>query len=48
MVARLRRGLGSLSAWAALFAVAGVAYAVRRRSTGATDAVTAESPDVAN
>lgn len=31
MVKTLRRGIGALSAWAALFAVAGVAYAARRR-----------------
>lgn len=32
MILKLRRGVGSLSAWVALFAVAGIAYAARRRT----------------
>jgi len=32
MVARLRRSLGSLAAWAAIIAVAGLSYAARRRA----------------
>jgi hypothetical protein len=31
MIDRLRRGFGSLTAWIALFAVAGIAAAARRR-----------------
>jgi len=33
MMARFRRGLGSLAAWAAILAVAGLSYAARRRAT---------------
>lgn len=32
MILKLRRGLGAVSAWVALFAVAGIAYAARRRT----------------
>ena len=44
MLLKLRRGFGSVSAWVALFAVAGVAYAARRRTP---QRVVAETPSQA-
>ena len=45
MVQRAKRRLGVLTAWIAIFAVAGISYAARRRQTAVPAAADAEPTD---